>query len=256
MRIKNGLFLLLISIGIYSCGTKKAVFSSKNLAMKKIIANHEKAVPEFKTFRGRLRAGYETKDQSQSISISIRMEKDEAIWLSAKLAGIIPLAKVLITPKQVKYYEKINKTYFVGDFRLLSEWLGTKLDFEKVQNLLIGQTIYDLDGAEYDMKETERGYEFQSEGERFLTKLFLLDPKTYKTKAQQLIRPKHNQSVTITYPEYQQIDGRYFPKEIAIIANQAGESTKIDITYRSLEFDVPVSFPFNIPSGYTEITVE
>lgn len=256
MRLKNCLFLLLISIGISSCGAKKSALSTKDLAMKKIVAKHKEAAPDFSTLRGRIRAGYATADESQSISISMRMEKDKAIWLSAKLAGIIPLAKVLITPKEVKYYEKINQTYFVGDFSLLSKWLGTKLDFEKVQNLLTGQTIYDLDDATYRLEENENGYQFHSEKGAFLAKLFLLNPKTFKAEAQQLIRSEQNQSLTITYPEYQQVNGFYFPKEIAIIANQGAESTKINIAFRSLEFDVPVSFPFNIPSGYKEITIE
>lgn len=247
---------MLISIGMYSCGAKKNALSTKDLAMKKVIVNHEKAAPNFTTLRSRLRAGYSTQDDSQSISISMRMEKDSAIWLSAKLAGIIPLAKMLITPKEVKYYEKINKTYFVGDFRLLSEWVGTKLDFGKVQNLLTGQTIYDLDKDVYRLEKIDRGYEFHSEKEAFLTKLFLLNPKTFKAEAQQLIREKEQQSVTITYPEYQQINGFYFPKKITIIANQAGESTKINIEYHSVEFNVPVSLPFTIPSGYKEITIE
>lgn len=224
--------------------------------MRKIIKQHEAAAADFKTLQGKLRAGYTTKEESQSISISIRMEKDKTIWLSAKLAGIISLAKVLITPKEVKYYEKINRTYFVGDFRLLSEWLGTKLDFEKVQNLLTGQTIYELDDDAYQMEETPNGYEFQSDEEAFLTKLFLLHPTTFKAEAQQLVRESENQSLTITYPKYQKIKEIYFPQEISIIVNQASESTKIDIEYRSLEFDVPVSFPFNIPSGYKEITIE
>ena len=41
------------------------------------------------------------------------------------------MAKALITPTKVSYYEKINNTYFEGDFSLLSNWLGTDLDFQK-----------------------------------------------------------------------------------------------------------------------------
>ncbi|HET8838737.1 MAG TPA: DUF4292 domain-containing protein, partial [Flavobacteriaceae bacterium] len=195
-------------------------------------------------------------DNSQSISINIRMEKDKMIWLSAKLAGIIPLAKVLITPTEVKFYEKVKKTYFVGDFRLLSDWLGTNLDFQKVQNLLTGQTIYNLEEGNYEMEETPNGFEFQSDEEAFLTKLFLLNPQTFKAEAQQLVRGEENQSLTITYPKYQEINGFDFPKEIQIIANQGGESTKIEIEFRSLEMDVPIDFPFDIPSGYKEIKIE
>ena len=86
--------------------------------------------------------------------------------------------------------------------------------------------------------------------------MFLLNGHTFKVEAQQLIREKENQSLTVTYPEYQKIEGIDFPKEIEIIANQGGESTKIQIDYRSLEFNVETDFPFEIPSGYKEIKIE
>lgn len=257
MTLKKLFSVFLLALVITSCGSKKNLFSSNKIwSMKKVINQHEAASGNFQTLRGKIRAGYTNNESSQSISINIRMEKNKTIWLSAKLAGIIPLAKILITPDEVKFYEKLNKTYFVGDFRLLSDWLGTKLDFEKLQNLLTGQTIYELKNENYEMEKKVNGYEFRSEKGELLTKLFLLNPKTFKAEAQQLIREDKSQSLTITYPEYQVIKGVNFPKKISIIANQGEESTKIDIEYRSLEMDVPVDFPFDIPTGYKEITIE
>jgi hypothetical protein len=40
--------------------------------------------------------------------------------------------------------KKIKGTYFEGDFSALSQWLGTDLDYNKIQNMLLGEplTIY------------------------------------------------------------------------------------------------------------------
>jgi hypothetical protein len=38
-------------------------------------------------------------------------------------------------------HEKINNSYFEGDFSSLSQWLGTDLDYSKIQNLLLGQAM-------------------------------------------------------------------------------------------------------------------
>jgi hypothetical protein len=43
----------------------------------------------------------------------------------------------------VSYYEKIKGTYFEGDFSALSQWLGTDLDYNKIQNML-GEPLDDL----------------------------------------------------------------------------------------------------------------
>ncbi len=94
------------------------------------------------------------------MTVNFRMKKDDTIWMSGQLLGI-PLAKVMITPNSVQFYEKITRTYFDGDFRLLSDLLGTPLDFQKVQNLLLGQTIYDLREERYQLTESARGYQLK-----------------------------------------------------------------------------------------------
>jgi hypothetical protein len=53
------------------------------------------------------------------------------------------MAKASITPTSVSYYEKIKGTYFEGDFSALSQWLGTDLDFNKIQNMLLGEAAHE-----------------------------------------------------------------------------------------------------------------
>ncbi len=183
------------------------------------------------------------------------MKKNDTIWMSGQLLGI-PLAKVMITPNSVQFYEKITKTYFDGDFSLLSDLLGTPLDYEKVQNLLLGQTIYDLRDERYKLTESARGYQLQPVQENFLKRMFLLDAGNFKALAQQLGQERENRNVTVTYPEYQKVQGQLFPSQIKIIASEGSQNTLIDMSFRNIEFNVPVSFPFSIPSGYEEISIE
>ena len=62
----------------------------------------------------------------------MRMEKDQKILI---MSTPISVVKALITPEKVSFYNKLDNTYFEGDFKYLSDLLGTDLDFEKVQNL-------------------------------------------------------------------------------------------------------------------------
>ncbi|MDT0675331.1 DUF4292 domain-containing protein [Autumnicola musiva] len=253
---KNNIALICLTLILVSCGGGRATkeIATKNAKAANVIARHYDNEADFKTASGKLRAVYQTEDRTQSVNLSFRMEKDKAIWMSATVLGF-PVAKVYITPTSVSYYEKISKSYFDGDFSLVSEWLGTPLDFQKLQNLLIGQTIYNLREEPYRMEQSARGYQFLPEEVSAVERMFLIDPTNYKATAQQLAQTSENRSVTITYSDYQTIDGRIFPDNIKIIANEGGESTNIDITYRSVEFNQEVSFPFDIPSGYDEISV-
>ncbi len=248
---------MLIAFLITSCGTQKNMEGSlpTNAKASRVIKEHYANTPNFNTIRGKIRATYKTENKTKSANLSFRMKKDEAVWISASLLGF-SMAKVYITPEKASYYEKVGKTYFEGDFRLLADWLGTPLDFEKVQNLLMGQPIYDLRDDKYKISVSERGFQLIPKKDEAIKKMFLLNLDTYQVNAQQLAQEAENQSVTVTYDDYQTINGIRFPKTITIIANEGDKNTNITLEYRSLEFDKPVSFPFEIPSGYDEISIK
>src|SRR5690606_22384048 len=151
-------FLILLSALILnSCKSTQALATGEiksNLSAKNIISNHYKNQLDFKTIRGRLKVDFEDGDTSQGFTLSLRMEKDKAIWLSATLS----MVKVLITPDRVSFYNKLDNTYFDGDFSYLSKLLGTELDFEKVQNLLIGQAIFNLKEEKYSATVASNNY--------------------------------------------------------------------------------------------------
>ncbi|MCM8569602.1 DUF4292 domain-containing protein [Gramella jeungdoensis] len=255
--LKKIFILVLVSTFIVSCGSRKATsgIATKNAEAVSVIKKHYTNEAEFKTASGKLRAVYQDAEKTQSVNLSFRMKKDEAIWMSASILGF-PVAKAYITPTSVSYYEKVTQTYFEGDFSLVSDFLGTPLDFEKLQNLLIGQAIYDLRTQEYDFMQSPRGFQFVNDATDNMKKMFLLNPKSFKAEAQQLAQEQENRSLTVTYSEYQSVDGLIFPENIKIIANEGGASTNIDLTYRSLSFNGDVSFPFDIPSGYEEISLK
>jgi hypothetical protein len=250
------LFITLITLS--SCGSRKAKMGTTvpvDAAVAAVVDSHYSNEANFQTLQGKLAVRYTTEQREQSVTVNFRMKKNDTIWMSGQLLGI-PLAKVMITPNSVQFYEKITKTYFDGDFRLLSDLLGTPLDYQKVQNLLLGQAIYDLREERYKLSESTRGYQLEPSVESFMKKLFLLDAGNYKAIAQQLGEENSNRSVTVTYPEYQKVGKQLFPGQIQIVANEGPQNTRIDMEFRGLDLDVPVSFPFSIPSGYEEIAIE
>lgn len=258
----NKIVMVLCAIVIFiSCGSKKIVSSeggviSDDATAASVITQHYQKAPDFSTLQAKLRVRYEDEGQTQNLSVSLRMEKDKTIWLSGSLLGIT-IAKVMITPDRVQYYEKISGVYFDGDFELLSNWLGVPLNFDKVQNLLLGQALYDLRKEKFTSEESARGYKLLPVNEmEELTRLFLISAKNYKIISEQVAQPKENQFATINYPEYQKIGGLLFPNAIEIIASSPQGSNRIDIRFNNLELNGSVSFPFSIPSGFSEISVQ
>lgn len=252
MKIK-ALYFTLFLIVLTSCGGAKKITNIEEASAKEVIASHKAASPDFKTLAGRMQLVYETDEKMQSITVSLRMEKDKNIWIKASILGIT-IAKVLITPTSVSYYETIGKTYFEGDFALLGEWLGTPINFQQTQNLLLGQSIFTLNPSEYSTEVFQNKFKLQpkQQPQNFIHSLFL-NPENFKIATETLSQPNDDRLLSIRYGDYQKLEGQFYPQTIIINTSEKGEATKIEINYRKIDLNVNVSFPFDIPQGYEEI---
>ncbi|WP_298285107.1 DUF4292 domain-containing protein [uncultured Lutibacter sp.] len=251
--------VVLILLIITSCKTNKNIADKstvRDISTKKIINNHYHQNFNKKTVNAKISARYKDRKTSASITIKLRIEKDKTIWMSATKLGI-PLAKVKITPTRVSYYEKLQRTYFDGDFSLLSKWLGTELDYEKVQNILLGQAVLDLKKGKYNSKIANNLYQLSPKKDNDLFGiLFFMNPDNFKLNKQEIRNTEKQQLLIVSYPHYKEIKGEQFPENIRIRATDNKSITTINIEYRSVEFNQKLTFPFSIPNGYKEISLE
>ncbi|MFC7356105.1 DUF4292 domain-containing protein [Jejudonia soesokkakensis] len=256
MKIKIIYFFLAL-LTLTSCGGGKAITGSStannSLALKDIIASHKKASPNFKTMAARVQLVYKDEKKEQSIVASLRIEKDKKIWIKASFLGVT-IAKVLITPTSVSYYESVGKTYFQGDFSLLSEFLGTELSFEQAQAILLGQSIFQISNSGYKVDVVNNSYRLlpKKQPNDYITALFL-EPTHFKVKSEMLSQPSESRLLTVNYGPYERLEGSVYPSEINIDATEGDDKTSIEINYRKIDLNVSVNFAFDIPDGYTEI---
>jgi hypothetical protein len=247
-----GLFVLLV----FSCKSNKVLTDGTldvNLSAKTIIKNHYNNQLNFKTLSGRMKIDYSDGESTQGVSVSLRMEKDKAIWLSAPL-GVV---KALITPERVSFYNKLDNEYFDGDFIYLSNLLGIELNFTKVQNMLLGEALFDLKEGKYDTSIADNNYQLKPKKSLELFKtLFEIEPANFKMAAQQIAQPLKKRILEIQYKDYQKIDKRVLPNEIGIFAIDGDQSNSISIEYRNMEFNRSVNFPYKIPNGFKEIVLK
>ena len=132
MKFPKYIFLLLFVVSLVGCKSTKTLASGNSdfsLNKKQVIREHFKRTPDFKTLQCKIKIDYKNGDDEQSYSATLRIEKDKTIWISATLN----LVRVLITPERVSFYNKLDNTYFDGDFSYLSDLLGTEIDFQKAR---------------------------------------------------------------------------------------------------------------------------
>ncbi len=248
--------LSVLILFVISCKSKKVVSGNTikdNMSAKAIIRTHYQNHINFRTLSGRMRIVYHDGESTKSVTASLRMEKDKAIWISAPL-GIV---KAYITPDRVSFYNKLHNEYFDGDFSYLSSILGTELDFDKMQNLLLGQALFDLRNAKYEVSHTETDYVLKPRKPLNLFKAsYTIEPDNFMITAQQLAQPLKRRVLDINYRDYQEINNRILPNGILITAIEGNSKNTIDIDYRSVEFNRTLRFPYKIPKGFKKIELK
>ncbi|AIM60351.1 MULTISPECIES: DUF4292 domain-containing protein [Cellulophaga] len=251
------LLALIVVLFFVSCKSKKVIAEGtstlKKLNTKTVVKNHYANTLDFKTLRGRLKIDYTDGTDTQGYTVSFRMEKDKAIWISATL-GVV---KAYITPTRVSFYNRLQNEYFDGDFTYLSNLLGTELDYNKVQNLLLGQALFDLRKEKYNTVELNNQYQLAPKKANNLFKTLLqIEPNNYKVAGMQLSQPLKNRVLNVQYKNYQVVDKKLVPNIIDIYVKDQDKTDTIALTFKNIELNKSFSFPYKIPNGFKEIVLE
>ncbi|GAB1857945.1 DUF4292 domain-containing protein [Flavobacteriaceae bacterium MHTCC 0001] len=247
------LFALIGFLSILGCKSTKTITSGGSnlkLSAKQLIAENAKKSPSFKTLQSKLKITYTEGEKKQAYTVTYRMEKDKVLWMSATL-GIV---RAKITPQAVAFYNKLDNTFFEGDFEYFSQLLGTELDFQKVQNIILGEALFNLKNTSHTLSVNQEQYMLQPKKQQKLFEiLFLLNPSHYKIDSQQIIQEAEKRHLQINYLAHQEIGGQILPEKIKVIAADKNDEFMADLEFKSVSLNQDLRFPFKIPSGFKRI---
>lgn len=257
-KFKSVIIIFLFSVMIVSCGSTKSIVAkgeaNPKLSAKQVIRAHQKNDTDFKTLQGKVKVNLTQGDKSQGVGLTLRMQKDKVIWLKESILGVV---RMKITPDKVQFYNKLDDTYFDGDYKLLSDFAGFELDFQKVQNILLGQAIYDLKAQPHQINIQDNSYVIAPKTQDPLLELFyLMNATHFKLNSLQLAQTVKQRILQVDYKSYQNIEKYIFPKEISIVAVEGTDQALIEMEIKSVSVNEDVRFPFKIPSGYKEIELK
>jgi len=259
-RILTKQFLILFAlIGLifYSCKPLKVLPNKapiKNIKTKELNKKLYSSAPKLSLLRSRLKVKFNDGKRSQQLVVNLRMEKDKAIWLSATM--LIPIAKLLITPKTISFYEKFQKNSFEGDPSFINDYFGIDFGYENLQNLLIGRPVIDIRQGKWEQIKNPRFYTItpKSFNNKFRP-VFFFDPSTFMLKEQRFIFQGTNKSLIIYYEDFQKVDGKVIPSKISLNFINGKNNLDIILEYTRAEIPSNLTFPFTIPSGYSPIKI-
>jgi len=240
--------LLSILLLLSNCKTLQKTTGGKTEHIDKIALLQKLDSNRFdaQTFDSRIHITYSDTKQNMKGNGRIKILKDSIIWGSLNFMGI-PMIKFMITPQQIQYYNKLNQTYYNGDFAVVSRRLGTKVGFENLQNLLLGDVLYPIQIDAYSLKRKTAYYKLKSKQNRLLKDIFITP--FYKV-SKESIQSSYQPPASIRYIDYQNIDNKNIPQKLIV---NTGKGIHLEIQYKSPSLDKNLRFPFKIPSGYSRV---
>jgi hypothetical protein len=137
--------LLALVLLTASCGKKKRLVASAipemDLEVEELISKTKSQLINFDSMTARVGASVDVDGSSRSFNASLRARKDSVMLISATAALGVEAARFLFKTDSAGFVDRINKKYFYGDYTYLSRVLKTNIDYQFVQDIILGDLV-------------------------------------------------------------------------------------------------------------------
>ncbi|HPB01412.1 MAG: DUF4292 domain-containing protein [Bacteroidales bacterium] len=219
---------------------------------------------DFRTMNVKFQAKVESEKNNLGFGGSMRIIKDRTIWLSLSAMVGIEAFRIFITPDSVKMINRLNKTYFKGDYQLINELLKTPFDFDMLQALVTGNDFSYYENNIFKVGEDARSYKIstpgrkklknyvanQSDMDRVLVQDLWISPENYKIIRQQIKEiSKENSKLVVDYSAFVVFDDQLLAHQIDVNV-EAEQKMKVVIDFEKVSVDEEITVPFVIPESF------
>lgn len=212
------------------------------------LQNHiEDNALQYQSLQWRGQALIEREGKRQKISVTLRLKKDEGIWVSGSV--IIPLALAFITPKQLQFYEKLNRQYAQIDYGQVKNLIGAQVDYKMVEHIITASPLDKRALKRAKITFTQNTYVLSSKKRR--VSLIWEYDAAFKLISQQISNGKT--TVRIDYNDYKLIDNQWIPEQLSATLLGADKRTKLKLQSKQTQLNRKFKMPFEIPKGYAKI---
>jgi hypothetical protein len=219
---------------------------------------------KFDWFSAKFSAEYTNKGKENSFNGQIRIRKDSLIWISLTPMLGIEAVRLMISQDSVKMINRLNDTYFIGDYEYVNRFLNTNIDYDLLQAFLLGNDLQFYEGGKFKASIDRSEYKL-STGERMKLRKFVrnsqenlkifiqniwLDPENFKISHVDVkeIR-RDNIKLESYYSDFELVQDQLFPTKMAYTI-WADNTIRVKADFSKMTINVPLQFPFKIPASY------
>jgi len=264
-----GSFIVLIAITTSSCKSNRAAVGERNIPNRKTsdlldsIATHElncswMSIKYDVEFKG--------PKNSDSFKMYLRMRRDSAIWVSATYYAV-EVGRFLFTPDSVKYIDRRNNKYYVGNYDYITNQFQIDANFDLLQSLVMANSL-GLDGNTHERirSSKDQGMYFMSflgkgQFKRALRRDELrkpldlvvslwIEPDHFRVGKLSVTDFEADRTLTASYDDFETTCNSEFPKHVTYLIDNANEQLEVKTSVLKLTADKKVSLSFTIPEKY------
>ena len=260
---------IIFTLILFSCKTTRTIYKEpiKEYGADYLFEQLKSNELKFNFFSAKFFIDYINDMNKVSFRGQIRIKKDSLIWISFSPALGIEVARLMITNDSVKFINRINDTYFIGDYDFVNDFLETNIDFDIIQSFITGNdfTYYEngkfrasIDSKEYRLSTAARSklkkyVKKSEENPKVFIQTIWLNPENFKITQLHIKEiKKENIKLEAIYDDFIFIDQQLFPSNINFHV-LAENNIKVAVDYSKIIINKPLRFPFKIPRKFTQI---
>jgi hypothetical protein len=252
----NRLLIVCGLLAIAGCKAKKQLVAVSNEAKKPMVAHVSEskldairsAQLDFTTFSGRAKARMQINNSSNDVTLNIRINHGQKIWVSITAIAGIEVARAIITPDSILAVNKIQGLYVRQPFSYIYKYASNQLDYRSVEALLIGNAIPQLLNDQAKMQTDSANLVLNGSLEQLLYKL-VVGPDM-KAKSTSMSDQYAGQNMQVDNSVFVAVANRLMSSQIDINSTAGTRKVRISMHYIKQDFDLPLEYPFSIPDSY------
>ena len=289
-------FIVVVFAFATACKSGKETAAQKEPVRERtagyLLRHYEKNKFDYTWLGLKVDAEFLTMGETQSFKANIKMRKDSVIWISISPALGIEMIRMMITPDSLMMMSKIpdNKYYYKGNFNVINELVGVELDFEMLQDLLIGNALaLDKDEGRFrsevndekhllisrykrkvrrvvgvDDRKLEddtiivnpndpryqRTLKRVDENDELIVSRYWLDPEHYRLEQSIFNDLIRQRTVEIYYSDFGMDGEQSYPTKCTLKAKNPKNTQELQFEITKITSDKTYDFPFAIPEDY------
>lgn len=205
---------------------------------------------QFNTFSAKAKMHYEGGEKSLDFVANIRIKKDSIIWVSVTVAGIVQVARAIITPDSFKAVLYTEKEVYQGPISKANQILPEGLDFYSLQNVLLGNPVLNNATASSAAEESQN-WIIRMLQNNYIEQLQFDKGDSTLRMSQLITQGSVNKSLMHTMSNFSMLNNIKIALDRKLNILNDSTAIMVEMNYSNMALDNELSYPFSIPKNYT-----